>query len=269
MLVVAASTLGFLVSLCANLAAAVHGVLAGSSVAVEHGFNQRLLQLYTWGFTVMAIWGFSARWLPVFLGRPAPHGALLLVAVAFNGAGVIAAAAGAFQASTVLAFCGAVLAVGALRVFGQPERPPKTAGIHPSFPAFVKLAYLWLLCAAMLALLAPRMDTAGGFWGASRHALTVGFMSTMVFAIGQRVLPAFCGMRVLFSPRLMFASLFTLNCGCALRVIAEVGAYEGFVPALWSVLPVSAVTELTAVALFATSLLATFAQPPAHLQHTR
>jgi hypothetical protein len=39
--------------------------------------------------------------------------------------------------------------------------------------------------------------------GASRHALTVGFLGTMVFTIGCRVLPAFCGMKILFSPRLM------------------------------------------------------------------
>jgi hypothetical protein len=32
---------------------------------------------------------------------------------------------------------------------------------------------------------AARADTHGGIWGASRHALTVGFLSTMVFAIGR------------------------------------------------------------------------------------
>jgi uncharacterized protein involved in response to NO len=36
-------------------------------------------------------------------------------------------------------------------------------------------------------------DQHGGIWGASRHALTVGFAATMVFAIGPRILPHFAG----------------------------------------------------------------------------
>ena len=95
----------------------------------------------------------------------------------------------------------------------------------------------------------------------------MGFLADMVFAIGQRILPAFCGARVLFSKRLMFASLLLLNAGCALRVCAEIPAYEGFTYAriAWQVLPFSAILELTAVAQFAANLLITFSRPPAHL----
>ena len=101
--------------------------------------------------------------------------------------------------------------------------------------------------------------------GASRHALTVGFLASMVFSIGQRILPAFCGMHVLFSKRLMFASLFLLNTGCFLRVACEIPAYEHNVALAWRILPVSAVIELTAVLLFVTNLVVTFLRPPAHL----
>jgi uncharacterized protein involved in response to NO len=105
-------------------------------------------------------------------------------------------------------------------------------------------------------------DTHGGIWGASRHALTVGFLSTMVFAIGQRILPAFCGMRLLYSKRLMGASLAILNLGCLLRVASEVPAYEWNLRTAWQILPVSAVTELTAVTLFALNLGITLLLPP-------
>ena len=88
----------------------------------------------------------------------------------------------------------------------------------------------------------------------------------MVFSIGQRVLPAFCGMRVLFSPSIMFTSLALLNAGCVLRVVSEIGAYEGYMPSLWPILPVSAVVEMTAVTAFAANLLLTFMQPAAHLR---
>jgi hypothetical protein len=159
-----------------------------------------------------------------------------------------------------------VLACTGLGVFSPAIRPPKIAGVHATFPAFIRIAYAWLLISAVVAVAAAAWDSAGGLWGASRHALTVGFISTMVFAIGQRVLPAFCGMRILFSPLLMFTGLALMNAGCILRVISEIGAYEKYVPSLWPLLPISAVTEMVAVTIFAANLLLTFRQSPAHLQ---
>jgi hypothetical protein len=92
----------------------------------------------------------------------------------------------------------------------------------------------------------------------------VGFVATMVFAIGQRILPAFAGMRVLYSPRLMLGCLLLLNVGCALRVSTEILAYEGYWPPAWHALPWSAICELVAVTAFALNLVLTFRQPPAH-----
>jgi hypothetical protein len=128
----------------------------------------------------------------------------------------------------------------------------------------VRIAYGWLLVAAGLGVAANFLDTSGGFWGASRHALTVGFVSTMVLAVGQRILPAFAGMRLLWSPRLMFAGLFLLTIGCTLRVSSEVLAYQGYAAWAWHVLPVSALTELTALSVFASNLLCTFLLQPSH-----
>ena len=77
--------------------------------------------------------------------------------------------------------------------------------------------------------------------------------------------PAFCGMRILYSPKLMFWSLALLNLGCFLRVGSEIGAYESYVPSLWRLLPASAVIEMIAVTVFAGNLLLTLHRPPAHL----
>jgi uncharacterized protein involved in response to NO len=136
--------------------------------------------------------------------------------------------------------------------------------VHPSFSSWVRIAYIWFLLATVLGICAASLDHANGWVGASRHALTVGFISTMVFAIGQRVLPAFAGMRVLYSPRLMLVCLLLLNVGCALRVSSEILAYEGYWPPAWQALPWSAICELAAVTVFAINLLLTFKQPPAH-----
>ncbi len=83
----------------------------------------------------------------------------------------------------------------------------------------------------------------------------------MVFSVGQRILPAFSGGRVLFSPRLMLYALLLLNVGCTLRVSAELLAYQHYAAWAWRVLPVSAVTELTAVSVFAANLALTLVTP--------
>jgi hypothetical protein len=85
----------------------------------------------------------------------------------------------------------------------------------------------------------------------------------MIFAIGPKILPAFCGGRQIFSPALMVAACSLLNLGCLLRVSSEIPAYEGFAAAAWYVLPGSAVVELFAVSLFALNLVLTLLRPAA------
>jgi hypothetical protein len=259
MRIVILSTFGFFVALAANFVSTIWMAARGSGPALPHLANQHLLPFFSWGFPVLAVWGFNARWLPVFLGLREGNFRLLGAAVAAAIAGLACTAVGAWTLFGVFSLAAAILSATALRVFTRSVQKPKIQGVHPSFPFFVRAAYVWLIVSALLSILAARWDTSGGLWGASRHALTVGFLASMVFAIGQRVLPAFCGMHVLFSPRLMFASLALLMGGCALRVCAEIGAYQGYVPALWPLLPVSAVIEMTAVTLFAGNLLITIA----------
>ncbi len=268
MIAVGFGSLGFLATLIMNLALVTQVAVTGNGPAIPHDANQRLLVLFTWAFPVVTIWGFSARWLPVFLGLGNPKDRLLLAALAANLAAVGVAMGGWWIPATALFLVAAGLAVAALRIFRPSVTPPKTSGVHSTFPLFVRLAYAWLLVSAAVSVTAALADRAGGLWGASRHALTVGYMATMVFSIGQRILPAFCGMRVLRSPRLMFWSLALLNLGCILRVGSEIGAYESYVPSLWPLLPVSAVIEMTAVTVFAYNLLLTFRQQPAHLAGT-
>jgi hypothetical protein len=60
----------------------------------------------------------------------------------------------------------------------------------------------------------------------------------------------------------MLVMLVLLMTGCTLRVSSEILAYQGYANWAWDVLPVSALIELTAVALFAINLIATVARPP-------
>jgi len=268
MITVIGSTMAFLTTLLVNLGATLYVSVAGDSPAVPFVYDQRLLALPTWGFLVPTVWGFNARWLPVFLGLRPPRPKVLYAALLTSWTGVALMLPGFAFLSGMCLVAASLLAIDALGIFEKPLQAAKLNGVHESFPIFIRIAYVWLLVAAVLSVVAALADHAGGIWGSSRHALTVGFLATMVFSIGSKVLPAFCGGRVLYSPRLMFLSLLLLNGGCLLRVCSEINAYEGYASHAWAVLPVSAVTELAAVTLFAVNLGQTFLRPPAHLIRT-
>ena len=261
--VIAASS-GFFLALAANLAACVWLAWRGAGPALPHVLDQRYLAVITWGFLVPFIWAFSARWMHVFLGLRPARTRLLAAAVVANFAGVVSAVLGSEALAAILLLAGAGLAIVAIRMFEPAVHEPKTRGLHTSFPYFVRLAYAWMLIAALLEAAAVRWDTSGGFWGASRHALTVGFVAMMVLSVGQRILPAFAGMRLLWSTRLMFAGLLLLAIGCVLRVSSEVLAYQEYAGWAWSVLPMSAVLELLGITSFAVNIFGTFLLQPSH-----
>ena len=261
--VVIAATLGLLASLLLNLGASFQLALNASSPAFPHLFDQRYLIVSTWGFIVPMVWGFSARWLPVFMGLRPLRNAFLLAALGLNTIGVILGFLEYFSLAGILLLVGAAMAVAAIRFFEPAVKPAKTVNVHRSFPLFIRIAYGWLLTAAALGIWAARVGEAPGIWGASRHALTVGFIAAMIFCVGQRILPSFCGMRVLWSPRLMLVMLVLLMSGCTLRVASEILAYQDYATWAWNILPISALIELTAVALFAVNLIVTFARRPA------
>jgi len=260
--VVIAGTVGLLGTLGANLAGCIWVARYSNSPAFPQSFDQRYLALMAWGFMVPFVWGFSARWLPTFLGIRTPCNRGLLLVLALDVAGVASSLLGSFRAAVILLLAAAVLSNIALRVQTPSLQPAKTQGVHPAFPYFVRLSYAWLVLAAALGVWAAYSTNPNGIWGASRHALTVGFIATMVFAIGQRVIPSFSGMRLLYSPRIMGASLGALTVGCLLRVTSEVLAYQGLWPMAWRVLPISALTELAAVTLFAVNMIMTFRSVP-------
>jgi hypothetical protein len=259
--IVMVGTIGFLAALITNLYGTITSAANGVSPTFAHPFDQKFLVLIGWGFLVPTVWGFTARWIPVFLGLPAARNRFLLAATALDVTGVVLAACGLLRSASVLLLLGAALATYALRMLEPGVQPAKLNGVHSSFPVFIRAAYVWLLVAASLCIWAFFSgDPSGGIGGASRHALTVGFVSMMIFGVGQRVLPAFSGMKLLFSTRLMFLSMSLATLGCTLRVVSEVLAYPGYVPWAWHCLPVSAVIELIAFSLFALNLFITFAR---------
>jgi hypothetical protein len=266
MRMVVASTICFLLTLAVNFVALLRQGMTGASPALPHVLDQMFVVLAVWGIIVPTVWGFNARWLPIFAGLRPANGERLLWAYGLSILGLVVTFFDLLAVASVAFFFAALISIEALHVWQRSVHPPKLLNIHPSFPVFVRLAYVWLVISCVLALLAVPFDHAGGLWGASRHALTVGFAAGMVFVIGPRILPAFCGMKILWSKRLMFWSLLLLSTGCFLRVSSEPLAYENLWKPAWKVLPVSAMIELTAVSLFAVNIVVTLLLPPAHLR---
>ncbi len=233
--------------------------LAGVSPSFPHELDQRYLVLLGWGFLAPVVWGFSARWLPTFLGLAKLRSRIFGTALLLDVSGVFAGVSGFTRTAVILLVLGAVSVAVALRIFEPSMAKARTQGVHRSFPFFARITYLWLVIAGGMSVWAAFADHNGGIWGASRHALTVGFAATMVFAIGPRILPHFSGINRIFSTRLMLASLLLLQFGCTLRVCSEPLAYEGFASFAWKVLPISGIFELSGVLLFAANLALTFA----------
>ena len=241
-----------------NFVECVRLAVNGTLLAFPHALDQKYLVLLAWGFLVPVVWGFSARWLPTFLAISKPHVRLFREALILDLAGVLFGVAGWTRVATILLALSAVGIGLSLNLTQRPHGPAKVQGIHPSFPVFIRLAYAWLVIASLMGIWAAFADQHGGIWGASRHALTVGFAATMVFAIGPRILPHFAGIYSIFSKRLMFLSLLLLQTGCTLRVCSEPLAYEGIQSFAWKTLPISGMLELSGVLVFAVNIVLTF-----------
>lgn len=229
----------------------------GNAPVFPFDFNQKYLALISWGFVVPFVWGFSTRWLPPLLGLRKTIKPWFLPSLFALFAGVAIAFAGALLLASTIFFTASIVFILGLRMFESSEREPKLRGVHESTPLFLRLAYVWLVIAGLMGIIAASLPMPNGWAGASRHALTVGFFAVVVFAIGPRVLPAFFGVRRLWSTRLMATVLVLVNIGCATRVVSQVLAYEGVSQFAWKTLPFSAVIEMTAVALFAVNMIMT------------
>jgi uncharacterized protein involved in response to NO len=251
-------TTGLAAAVLFNFVECVRLAVHGNLRSFPYALDQKYLVLVAWGFLVPVVWGFSARWLHSFLAIPQPDARLFRLALGLDLTGVLFGVTGWPIPATVMLTSSAVVIFAALHLVQRPIGHAKVIGIHPSFPSFVRIAYVWPVIAGSMSIWAALADKHGGIWGASRHALTVGFVATMVFSIGPRILPHFAGIYSIHSKRLMFLCLLLLQTGCLLRVSSEPLAYEGLLSFAWKVLPVSGMLELGAVLVFALNLALTF-----------
>src|SRR5690606_36385647 len=89
---------------------------------------------------------------------------------------------------------------------------------------------------------------------AMRHALTVGFTTTLILGVGQRLIPVL-DRTILALPGLAVPILVLVGVGNLWRVGSELAVL--LIPAMFRVMPISAVLEWSALLLFAVGLTAT------------
>jgi hypothetical protein len=131
---------------------------------------------------------------------------------------------------------------------------------HAPLDFYPPLAFFWLIASLVLMTGGFLYETATdtplphAFMGAVRHALTVGFMTTLILGVGQRLLPVL-DRTVLARPRLVVPILILIAAGNLLRVVSELAVLAA--PAAYAAMPLSALLEWSALALFSFNAAAT------------
>jgi hypothetical protein len=241
--------------------------------------RQLLMELAIFGFALNAIYGFGQRLLSGIVGSGTPRrGAIeatfclqnlgvVLLALAHTGwmpfatlLGVAALAAAAFSYAFGMR--------GFLRVRRSTARPEVGQAL---LRHYVQLAFFWLMAGTAMLLAAELSWGARGlspphaYLGAVRHALTVGFMTTLILGVGQRLLPIL-GHTLLPWQRLVLPTFLLIAVGNLLRVLTELATPLS--TTAFFLMPFSAVFELSALALFAANAQRTLWPAPDPLLRT-
>ena len=238
---------------------------AGESVFRIALLDGPLRDMQLFGFAALIIAGVSQRFVPVVYGLgEAKHNYQRLIFWLINGSLALditsyliffvtgnPVAAFFLEISYLLMPLWAVLLVTQLGIFGRPSQLDRSW-------KFIRAAYVWLLISmAMMPLLIPYSNWTGeafshAFWGAERHAFTVGFVSMMILAVSSRVVPILAGVdsKQLSS---LWGPFLLLNVGCAGRVGLQL--LTDFAPHFaYSLIGITGIMELSAIAWWGVGL---------------
>ena len=197
-------------------------------------FDGPLRDIQLFGFAALIIAGVSQRFVPQVYGLERPgrqhshlilalmNGSLVLDVVSYIGlvsTGNLLFAA-ALELAYLLMVLWSVLLVMDLGIFSASSSPDRSL-------KFVRAAYVWLLGAMAMMPLFPAYSLwtnqvfAHAYWGAHRHAFTVGFVSLMIVGVSSRVVPILAGLDPSRISRL-WGPFLMLNVGCAGRVVLQI-----------------------------------------------
>jgi len=222
------------------------------------------------GFALLMILGVSQRIFHHFYGLPQPNITLSRVTLVILNLAIIGEIAGSilmqkaghfwgglwYASVLVLAGATTVLVLN-WRIFSHTEEADRSL-------KFLRTAYLWLfLSMAMLVAfplyqfwilpgLAPESEAARlgfshAYYGAIRHAITVGFVSLMIMGVAAKVVPTLNGIASR-SLTPLWTSFLLINLGCSLRVLGQTAT--DFDPDAFAIAGISGLLEVTGLLLW-------------------
>lgn len=219
-------------------------------------FQAPLRDLQIHGLALCMILGVSQRFFPPFLGVPstdARRGWLGLMAIALgllleSTLFVALRLTGDHRWAMGLFLGWVLLAVGCAAVV-LPWKLWRPTPRNARSGRFIRLAYGWLGLSLLMLLFLPAYQALSGlpfshaYYGAIRHAVTVGFVSQMIVGVSTLVVP--------LSPRsaTLRPTLLLLNLGCLLRVSLQIST--DWAPIGFRLIGVSGVLELTSLLIWA------------------
>ncbi len=149
-----------------------------------------------------------------------------------------------------------MLALGAWMI-AAPFRLWRATPIVDRSTKFVRAAYAWLAISLVMLLMLPvhqalsHIPFSHAYYGAIRHAITVGFASLMIMGMAAKVVPTLNGVSTRNLSSLWFPFAL-VNLGCFLRVTLQ--ALTDFYPSAFHLVGISGVFEVIGLAVWGAGL---------------
>lgn len=217
------------------------------------------------GLALFMILGVSMHQLPRWFRLPrTPHRiawialVLMTVAVILEALAFIAWRWTEQQAlAGLLPLAWLMLTVGVMMII-LPWRLWKPTAKRDRTLKFIRAGYAWLVVSLLMLLLLPVYQWISGiafshaYYGAIRHAITVGFISMMIMGVSVKVVPMFRGVAMdRLTP--LWGPFILVNTGCLLRVSLQ--TLTDWHDLFFMLVGISGVLEVMGLALWAGHLL--------------
>lgn len=237
-------------------------------------FNIPYRDVQLLGIAIVMILGVSLRFLPQAYGLREPsrawrnflfwgvNGALVAGAISFI-AGMTGHNHWLLMLQWLCTIALLVIALGTprqFRLFGPVPESEKDRSLK-----FIRTAYIWFMVATVMLVLVPvynfgiympltgsRIPFSHAFFGAYRHAITVGFIMMMIVGVSSKVVPAFSGVDLSRAASL-WPTFILLNLGNTMRITFQIAT--DFTPSAFPIMGVSGLIEVVGLTLWAYELV--------------
>jgi hypothetical protein len=232
----------------------------------------RDLQIH--GFALLMILGVSQRIFHFFYGLPKPAARRSLIVLACLNLAIVGEVfglilmrlqgyqwTGLWYGSVILMAMSLVVLVYNWHIYSKPEESDRSL-------KFLRTAYVWLFISFALLVFLPayqfgvlkafapdsnaaQLGFSHAYYGAIRHAITVGFVSMMIVGVAAKVVPTLSGVDVKGLSGLWLPFVL-INTGCAMRVGFQ--TMTDFTDLAFPIAGVSGILEVTGLAIWGTHL---------------